>query len=222
MENIRHLIRDFETTHTVKYLSDLEGFINESNFEDFYSDNDAETIYVSTIHKSKGREFDNVYMMLKDSFGTTDEERRKLYVGMTRAKNNLYIHTNTDLFGKYNIEKVVHDLDEKIYDEPSEIVLQTTHKDVVLDYFKNKKELIFELRSGFALSVDDVYLSAEFNGRNVRVAKFSKAFIEKLEKLQEKGYYAMRGEVQFIVAWKGEDDEKETPIILSNLYFTKK
>jgi ATP-dependent DNA helicase RecQ len=67
-----------------------------------------------------------------------------------------------------------------------------------------------------------VYLSAELNGRNVRVAKFSKAFIEKLEKLQEKGYYAMRGEVQFIVAWKGEDDEKETPIILSNLYFTKK
>ena len=222
MENIRRLIRDFETTHTVKYLSDLEGFINESNFEDFYSDNDAETIYVSTIHKSKGREFDNVYMMLKDSFGATDEERRKLYVGMTRAKNNLYIHTNTDLFDKYNIEKVVHDLDEKMYDEPSEIVLQTTHKDVVLDYFKNKKELIFELRSGFALTIDDVYLSAELNGRNVRVAKFSKAFTEKLEKLQEKGYHVTRGEVQFIVAWKGEDDEKETPIILSNLYFTKK
>ena len=92
----------------------------------------------------------------------------------------------------------------------------------LLDYFKNKKELIFELRSGFALTIDDVYLSAELNGRNVRVAKFSKAFTEKLEKLQEKGYHVTRGEVQFIVAWKGEDDEKETPIILSNLYFTKK
>jgi ATP-dependent DNA helicase RecQ len=33
--------------------------------EDFYSEN-GETIFVSTIHKSKGREFDNVYLMLEN------------------------------------------------------------------------------------------------------------------------------------------------------------
>ncbi len=67
-------------------------------FEDFYDDNGQETIYVSTIHKSKGREFDSVYMMLKNAYANTDEERRKLYVGMTRAKSKLHIHTNKDFF----------------------------------------------------------------------------------------------------------------------------
>lgn len=222
IDNIRKLVLDFEATHSVKYISDLEEFISESNYEDFYVDSEAEVIYVSTIHKSKGREFDSVYMMLKDAHGKNDEERRKLYVGMTRAKSNLFIHANTDLFAKYVLPDVIHVADSNDYSEPSEIVLQTTHRDVVLDYFKNKKELIFDLRSGTSLKIDDVYLSAELHGRDVRVAKFSKAFVETLEKLKTKGYVPTSSEVRFIVAWKGEEDDQETPIILTDIHFVKK
>ena len=60
---------------------------------------------------------------------------------MTRAKSNLFIHTNTDLFAKYVLPDVIHVTDSNDYSEPSEIVLQTTHRDVVLDYFKNKKDI---------------------------------------------------------------------------------
>ena len=141
---------------------------------------------------------------------------------MTRAKSNLFIHVNTDLFAKYVLPDVVHVTDSNDYSEPSEIVLQTTHRDVVLDYFKNKKELIFDLRSGTTLKIDDVYLSAEIHGRDVRVAKFSKAFVEMLEKLNSKGYNPTSSEVRFIVAWKGENDEQETPIILTDIYFVRK
>ena len=221
IDNIRKLVLDFEATHSVKYISDLEEFISESNYEDFYVDNETEVIYVSTIHKSKGREFDSVYMMLKDAHGKNDEERRKLYVGMTRAKSNLFIHTNTDLFAKYVLPDVIHVADSSDYSEPSEIVLQTTHRDVVLDYFKNKKELIFDLRSGTELKIDDVYLSAELHGRDVRVAKFSKAFVEMLEKLKNKGYVPTLSSVRFIVAWKGEEDDQETPILLTDIHFQK-
>lgn len=221
IDNIRKLVLDFEATHSVKYISDLEEFISESNYEDFYVDSEAEVICVSTIHKSKGREFDSVYMMLKDAHGKNDEERRKLYVGMTRAKSNLFIHVNTDLFAKYVLPDVVHVTDSNDYSEPSEIVLQTSHRDVVLDYFKNKKELIFDLRSGTALKIDDVYLSAELHGRDVRVAKFSKAFVEMLEKLKNKGYVPTSSEVRFIVAWKGEEDDQETPILLTDIHFQK-
>ena len=221
IDNVRRLILDFEATHSVKYRSDFEEFLNESKFEDFYDEQDQEVIYVSTIHKSKGREFDNVYMMLKNSAGKTDAERRALYVGMTRAKSNLYIHTNTTLFDKYRIDGVEHVVDGAEYGEPSEIMLQTTHKDVVLDFFKNKKEIIFNLRSGTKLKLDDVYLVAELNGRDVRVAKLSKAFVETLEKLKNKGYSPKSAEVRFVVAWKGEEDTEETPIILADMYFTK-
>ena len=221
IDNVRRLILDFEATHSVKYRSDFEEFLNESKFEDFYDEQDQEVIYVSTIHKSKGREFDNVYMMLKNSAGKTDAERRALYVGMTRAKSNLYIHTNTTLFDKYRIDGVEHVVDGAEYGEPSEIMLQTTHKDVVLDFFKNKKEIIFNLRSGTKLKLDDVYLVAELNGRDVRVAKLSKAFVETLEKLKDKWYSPKSAEVRFVVAWKGEEDTEETPIVLADIYFER-
>ena len=206
----------------MKYRSDFEEFLNESKFEDFYDEQDQEVIYVSTIHKSKGREFDSVYMLLKNSAGKTDAERRALYVGMTRAKHNLFIRTNTALFDKYRINCVEHKIDATLYEEPTEIMLQTTHKDVVLDFFKNKKDLIFNLRSGTKLKIDDVYLIAEVNGRDVRIAKLSKSFVETLEKLNDKGYTPKTSEVRFIVAWKGESDEEETAIILADLYFEKK
>ena len=221
IDNVRRLILDFEATHSVKYRSDFEEFLNESKFEDFYDEQDQEVIYVSTIHKSKGREFDNVYMMLKNSAGKTDAERRALYVGMTRAKHNLYIHTNTTLFDKYRMDGVEHAVNGAEYGEPTEIMLQTTHKDVVLDFFKNKKEIIFNLRSGTKLRLDDVYLVAELNGRDVRVAKLSKAFVETLEKLRGKGYSPKSAEVRFVVAWKGEEDTEETPVVLVDLYFEK-
>lgn len=161
-------------------------------------------------------------MMLKNSVGKTDAERRALYVGMTRAKKNLCIHTNTALFDHYVMDCVEHIADSTEYGEPTEIVLQTTHKDVVLDFFKNKKEIIIGLRSGKKLKVDDVYLSAELDGRDVRVAKFSRAFVETLENLKEKGYESISAEVRFVVAWKGKGDSEVTPILLVDMYFEKK
>lgn len=222
IDNIRRLISNFEATHSVKYRSDLEEYINESKYEDFYDAGEPEIIYVSTIHKSKGREFDHVYMMLKNSVGKTDAERRALYVGMTRAKKNLYIHTNTALFDHYVMDGVEHIADSTEYGEPTEIVLQTTYKDVVLDFFKNKKEIIFSLHSGKKLKVDDVYLSAELDGRDVRVAKFSRAFVKTLENLKEKGYESISAEVRFVVAWKGKGESEVTPILLADMYFEKK
>lgn len=218
--NINKLICDFEAIHTTKYISDFEEFVNESNYEDFYTDSETEEICVSTIHKSKGREFDTVYMMLKDAQGRTDTECRKIYVGMTRAKKNLFVHTNTDLFEKYAISNIEHIVDNKDYGEPSEIMLQTTYRDVVLDFFKDKKEIITELRSGMKLKTDGIYLSVELHNRDVKVAKFSKKFVEeKINKLAEQGYVLKSADICFIVMWKGKEDADETPILLLNTYF---
>ena len=57
-------------------------------------------IFVSTIHAAKGGEEDNVILSLhqsskvqkgiKQSIDKQDEEHRVWYVGVTRARNNLY------------------------------------------------------------------------------------------------------------------------------------
>jgi ATP-dependent DNA helicase RecQ len=94
IEICHNIIRDFEVTNPkTKYKSDLEVFIRESKLEDFLNEN-WETIFVSTIHKAKGKEFDNVFLVLENFNPTTDEAKRQLYVAMTRAKENLAIHLN--------------------------------------------------------------------------------------------------------------------------------
>jgi len=221
LDNVKRLIADFEATHSVKYRSDFEEFLYESKYEDFYDEQNQGAICISTIHKSKGREFDTVYMMLKNATGRTDEERRALYVGITRAKSNLYVHTNTFLFDQYRMNGIIQEIDDTEYEEPAEIMLQTTHKDVVLDFFKSRKEIIFRLHSGMKLRIDNLYLTAELDNRDVRVAKLSKAFGETLERLKEKGYVPRYAEVRFIVAWKGENDKGETPILLVEIYLSK-
>jgi len=69
----------------------LEIFLRESKLEDFPGAV-VETIIVSTIHKAKGKEFDNVYLMLPNFKPQEDKAKRQLYVAMTRAKSNLTIH----------------------------------------------------------------------------------------------------------------------------------
>ena len=221
LENVLNMISEFEKVNTgSKFRTDLEEFIKESQFEDFYSD-DRETVFVSTIHKSKGREFDSVYLLLNNASPKDDAERRKLYVGMTRAKENLFIHCNTGLFDRFYIPNVEKLTDETQYPEPEEICLQLTHKDVVLDYFKGKKEITLKLHSGMPLSLRDEYVSAEIEGRTVRIAKLSKACMENMDHYMQKGYSPASASVRFVVAWKGKEDEEETAVLLPEIHFKK-
>lgn len=79
-------------------------------------------------------------MFLDNVVDDTDEERRKLYVGMTRAKNSLYIHHSGTLFGSIKTESLNRIEDRKHYDKPSEIVLNLTLADVNLGFVSGKKK----------------------------------------------------------------------------------
>lgn len=213
------MIADFENTCAVeKYYSDLTDFIDESDFEDFYVQ-DTQTVFVSTIHKSKGREFDNVWLMLADRF-TTDENRRKLYVALTRAKTNLYIHCNTDTFDKFT-NCVTTVVDNTVYDEPQEILLQLGYSDVVLNFFKDKNKQTIQLRGGMPLAIEGEYLTAQIKGRTQRVAKFSQECVKNINKHLSKGYKPVSASVRFVVIWKNKDNPEETVIILPDLTFRK-
>ena len=211
---LRNFFEDFEAVSgKVKYKSDLEEFVRESSVEDFFRDKDA-TIYVSTIHKSKGREFDTVYMFLSNAFCNDDDTRRRLYVGLTRAKHKLFIHCDTGLFAPFRYLCSEYNVDKELYPEPNELVVQLSHRDVYLDYFKGKKAEILNLRSGDSLFFDHDYLRTE-NG--TRVLSLSKKKKEELAPLLAKGYKVSSATVRYIVAWKGKDDEEESAVILADL-----
>lgn len=222
LENCNNLISDFEKTHTYsKYRTDLEEFINQSNYEDFYTD-ELDAVYVSTIHKAKGREFDIVYMLLNNFSPDGGAESRKLYVGMTRAKNALYIHCSNGIFEAFNIPDINKVYDKKIYAAPNEITLSLTLKDVVLSFFKGKKPIIFKLQSGMPLDFDGIYLTAVIEGVKRKVAKLSQGCVKMIEELSSKGYSPVSAKVRFIVAWKEDTDTEESAAILADLYLEKR
>ena len=172
---------------TRKYFTDFENFLLESQLEDFTRSKDSEVV-VSTIHKAKGCEYDNVYVSLKGLHNVTDQERRMVYVGMTRAKNNLSVHfDNADIFTD-EVSRAVMVGDDSVYGAPEEVLMQLSHRDVVLDMFKGNQNLLRSLHSGTRLELDGDYLSAEIDGCRRTVLKFSASFREKLAKMASKGY----------------------------------
>ena len=216
---LRRSLQIFEQTNRAKYYSDLREFVFESSVEDF-CDISKSDIVVSTIHKAKGHEFDHVLMLITHPEHPTDDILRRYYVGMTRAKRTLAIHTNGNLFD--SLKSAQHLYDARAYDEPNEIVLQLSHKDVNLGFSKPHKDAILSLRSGMPLTYHDHCLCLPSTGRDI--AQFSIKMKEKLGKWELKGYKVTAARIRFIVAWKSKDaprDEKESAIVLADLVMEK-
>lgn len=192
-----------------KYISDFENFLLESRLEDFSKSRSSEII-VSTVHKSKGCEYDNVYISLKGLGDITDRERRMIYVGMTRAKNNLSVHfSNVNLFLDKSLQRFIIE-DNTVYGAPVEVLMQLSHRDVVLDIFKGCQDSLPGLLSGTGLFVSGDYLYAETGGRRVKVLRFSSAFRTQLSRMVSKGYLPVKAKVRFQVFWSYEEPTGET------------
>lgn len=216
LEICLNIIKDFEVTNPYKkYKSDLEVLIRESKLEDFYNEN-GETVFVSTIHKAKGKEFDNVFLLFENFDSTTDEAKRQIYVAMTRAKRNLNIHLNTNYFNNSITENLEQIDDFNIYTAPDKIALHATFKDIWLDYFINKQPLISQLACGDALNFNG---DECLNSSGQSVLKFSKRFIEKIEEMKSKHYELKSVNVNFILYWLKEGASQDVKIILPELYF---
>lgn len=219
LEVCSNLIRDFETTNPKsKYKTDLEIFIRESKLEDFIGNN-GETVFVSTIHKAKGREFDNVILILDQFDVGTDEACRQVYVAATRAKRQLVIHYNGNYLDSISTEDLERVVDKKIYSAPSLLAMQLTHKDVWLDYFANLQGSISELNSGDKLDVD---LDTCRNSKGSTVVKFSKQFVKQVQVNKQNSYIPKAAEVRYIVYWRSKETQlSEIKIVLPELHFER-
>ncbi len=218
---LQRCIQLFEQTNKTKYLTDFKEFVFESSVEDFciFSETD---IVVSTIHKSKGREFDDVYMLLTEPLHFSDEIFRRYFVGITRAKQRLFIHTNTSLYDKLRTDKNI--TDKNLYKMPDEIVLQLSYKDVNLNFFKTKKKEILTLRAGDELRFDNKFYYLYSDKINIPVCLLSHKMQSELCRWQEKNYRVSKSTIRFIVAWRPKDapkEEKEHAVLLVDLILTK-
>lgn len=194
LEVMRHFFADFEDTHKVYYRSDLQEFIFESNPEDFITA-DKKSVFISTIHKAKGREFDNVYLMSAVPDSSKVEDMRSYYVGLTRAKRNLYLLQNQ-------------------CSQSTWVSVSLSMHDVWLDFCKSRKTTILQLRSGNQLTYRDGYL---FNEQGLSVAALSTMGKGKLKAWLDKGYEVVGAEVSYTVAWRPNNADTDYAVCLANV-----
>jgi DNA helicase II / ATP-dependent DNA helicase PcrA len=103
LEDIDQLINvASQYSDTNEFLTQLALLSNVEAEQDKPRDDEDETLKLTTIHQAKGLEFETVFLiMLCDGLFPTgrslenddaiEEERRLFYVGITRAKRNLYL-----------------------------------------------------------------------------------------------------------------------------------
>lgn len=220
-----------KTNPNIIYLYDLINFVTECKFEDFYECGEGE-ILISTIHKAKGREFDDVFMLLSDKIKPNAARKRVIYVGMTRAKDNLFIATNGKSFEGIDSELahagVKFYKDRNVYEEAKEMTFSLGHKDIWLD-FGNRLMLenYGEIKGGDELSVrvnkyNRLEFVAHINGREQVVTETSRSFYENTYlKWIQKGYKPKTAKVEYVVKWRGKDSEKDTKIVLPTICLEK-
>ena len=195
---MKHFFSDFEATRQVYYRSDLREYIFESNIEDFIAADDS-SVFVSTIHKAKGREFDTVYLLSPIPDGRDINDMRAYYVGLTRAKQNLFLVTNPPI-------------------EYSSISIALNMRDVWLDFFKGRKDIVLCLRSGDCLQYKDGYL---LNDQDINIIALSASGKDKLKVWTDKGYEVTNAKVSYTLAWRPQDSETEYAVCLANVVLTR-
>lgn len=132
LQNVEQVVvaaEEFEHAHIKTNLSEFLAEISLLSAVDTMSSEENKVVMM-TLHASKGLEFKNVYIIgLEDSIIPSsrddvgiEEERRLLYVGMTRAKEELHLSTakQRHTFGAWGEEdkpsRFLYDIDQQDID----------------------------------------------------------------------------------------------------------
>jgi ATP-dependent DNA helicase RecQ len=97
--------------------------------------------------------------------------------------------------------------------------MQLSHEDVNLGYFEFVQHRFRNILSGDSLTIKELGCA---NSNGDLVLKFSKKFLETMERIERNGYELKSAKVNFVVYWQNEETKKEVKIILPELYFEKK
>ena len=213
LEVIEKFQNEYDMSENEKYLKKaFKEFIEIIDFDEF--ENTKSNVIISTMHKAKGKEFDNVHLCFKDKIDN-EYDKRLLYVAITRAKKSLFIYSKNEIFLKYKsyFTKIL-DFKNSFY-TPKNITLTMGLSDVNLsryDLFLTTKKL--NLQAGQEVRVNTQGIFSE----NFCIGKFSKKFKKEIEKYETQGYKLnQKSKLKYIVVWYSKEKNSEFRIALCEI-----
>jgi len=170
------------------------------------------------MHKAKGREFDNVFILLPEKSKNSDAEMRLIYVALTRAKKNLAILTDGNRFDHIKADNLTHTQSNRNYDEPEFLTLYPSHRDVYLDFFTREKTvfLLSKKMAGEALYYNEKAHALCDRYKN-EVCVFSVSFRKELDQWAKRGYQIDKAETEYVVNWFRKEDERIYRVLLPRI-----
>lgn len=223
LDIVHRVINAFEAVNPKKLFSRWKEYLKLIRVEDFYFP-EKDKILVSTMHKSKGKEFDNVFVLLNNFRLESEEKKRLLYVAMTRAKTNLFIHTNHNTFSIDKIPSATLTQDSQNYPSPNTLILQLGMKDIWLGFIKRNAVIqsIKNMKSGDSLRQSQSDRSILQTINNDPILKFSRTFEYRLHSLLTKGYQIHLLTAKYIVVWYDEETNRSFRMVLPEVVLSKR
>ncbi len=204
LELLQKVIDRFLLESQNYYVSQWLAYLDEIKLEEFEDYN--KTVTVSTIHKSKGMEFDKVILLVSQA-PKIDEDIRLYYVGMTRAKNELTIFRqgnnslNKQGFAKYYFDSTDYIQNEKV------VTLIMGLGDINLGFKGNHNNNHVEL-----LASDSVSIEMRGNSKTLciihkgKVIGFlSQKFHKKVQQYLNENNTINNASIDFVVLWHNRD-----------------
>lgn len=209
-------INTFEAEHEILTLSFWENYTFEVNINDI-KETDTK-ILVSTIHKAKGKEFDEVHVVLQKKHGMNipDYFFRLYYVALSRAKSKLYVHTfPKDVFtqGEEEYTNTISRISKRI------LIMQL--EDCYLSFLaRNSYSKAYVTRTRIqAGDVVSIIPTPDLKGFNIvhgktTIGKTSALFTQKLNNSLKKGYCLSEIHIEYVAKWYSQDTQEFLSIFL--------
>jgi ATP-dependent DNA helicase RecQ len=207
-----------------EYLKDIE-------FDEF--EQSRIQVTVATMHKAKGKEFDSVHLCVNIDFIKNEYDARLLYVAITRAKEELFIHTKDLFFLKFeNFADNISSCIEKS-DNPEKIVFLMGLGDIALssEYAQRgiqkvcpiagEKILIIQNENGFFELKKNGWCIGVLS-KHIEQESPVKRVSTKIIESQSKGYALVKeAEVEYVVEWFNKNDNKTYIQVLCKIFMKR-
>ena len=174
LENVGELKTNLMKYQAEAENAELSGFLEEvALYTDLDRMEESESVLMMTLHSAKGLEFDNVFVIgaeegvfpgMQAIYDMTEmeEERRLAYVGITRAKKNLYLTAAASrmIFGQTNHNRLSRFAEE----------IPKEYKDFFDESESRRRNVSyhFEETSGGKVHIEKTYSEAPKSGDTYR------------------------------------------------------
>lgn len=214
------IVKGFIDDHEIYTPSLWRIYLDEISSEQLISTYNK--VLVSTIHKSKGKEFDTV-VLVAHQMKLDDEFIRLFYVGMTRAKKRLVIVTDNAVFSQHATPSVENFINNKNYLQPNKKTLVMGLSDLYMSFNSQHDKNKVNLIAGSEVRLEKRYPNKPYClvQNHLYIGQFSQKLQSVINLNEKQGYRVVHVTIENVIEWFDEQFENYRQLPLCKITMSR-